>query len=69
MLPFLQKKNVPAQDSGTVLVKRPENKKDVSAALEVAMKELFLAQDNKARALAFKAAFELLESQPHKEGK
>lgn len=67
MLPFLEKKLGSPQDSTTALVRRPENKKDVSASLEVAMKELFQAQDNKARALAFKAAFELLERSPHNE--
>lgn len=69
MLPFLEKKQGAAvSDAGTELLRRPDGRKDVSAALEVAMKELFQAKDDKARALAFKAAFELLEASPHKEG-
>lgn len=68
MLPFLQKKQSSADDGTEALVRRPEQKRDVSAALEVAMKELFQAPDDKSRALAFKAAFELLEASPHKEG-
>jgi hypothetical protein len=70
MLPFLEKKTGSASNASESikLSERPQNKRDVSAALEVAMKELFSAQDDKSRALAFKAAFELLEAAPHKEG-
>jgi hypothetical protein len=69
MLPFLAKKQIP-QDSDAAVINsadRPDRKRDVSAALELAMKELFTAQDDRSRALAFKAAFELLEMQPHSE--
>ncbi len=37
-------------------------------SLEVAMEELFSAKSAKERAAAFRAAFELLEEQPHEEG-
>lgn len=67
MLPFLEKKTGSVSEEPKVL-QRPENKREVSASLELAMKELFSAQDDKSRALAFKAAFELLEASPHKEG-
>lgn len=67
MLPFLQKKEGSVSPEPPQVLTRPENKRDVSAALEVAMKELFSARDDKSRALAFKAAFELLEASPHKE--
>lgn len=36
-------------------------------SLEVAMKELFGAKTDKERAEAFRAAFDLLEEQPHAE--
>jgi len=36
-------------------------------SLEVAMEELFSAKSPKERAAAFRAAFELLEEQPHEE--
>ncbi len=66
MLPFLQKKEASTADKP----KREllgQNKKESTASLEIAMKELFAATDNEGRAKAFKAAFELLESKPHKE--
>ncbi len=67
MLPFLEKKIGSASNAPAELLRRPDEAKDVSASLEVAMKELFQAKDDKARALAFKSAFELLEASPHKE--
>lgn len=66
MLPFLKKQEGSVSEPVKTLV-RPDTKREVSASLEIAMKELFQAQDDKARALAFKAAFELLEMAPHKE--
>lgn len=70
MLPFLKKNDASASLPVESVNRgdRPENKREVSASLEIAMKELFQAQDDRSRALAFKAAFELLESVPHKEG-
>jgi len=67
MLPFLEKKTGSISNDATELLRRPDSKESVSASLEVAMKELFQAKDDKARALAFKSAFELLEASPHKE--
>jgi hypothetical protein len=63
MLPFLQKNQANTQEA-SVSVRQPDHELD---PLEVAMRELFEAKDNKSRAIAFKAAFELLESQPHQE--
>lgn len=66
MLPFLQKKEAStAAEPKREL--RKQDKPESSNALELAMKDLFAATDNKGRAKAFKAAFLALESKPHKE--
>ena len=67
MLPFLKKRmegsvSLPADK----IVREPDEPKEVDS-LEIAMEELFSASSAKDRAAAFRAAFELLEKQPHEE--
>lgn len=67
MLPFL-KSQQESGDSGPIesMNREPDNDEDFDS-LEVAMKELFNAKNDKARAAAFRAAFDLLEQEPHEE--
>ncbi len=68
MLPFLKKREASASaNPDPTLVRRVQDETEVSAPLEIVMKELFQAQTDKERALAFKAAFEILEMKPHNE--
>lgn len=70
MLPFLKQKMEGSVSMPADSIKREpdEGKEESLDSLEIAMKELFEAKSDKERAAAFRAAFELLESQPHKEG-
>ena len=70
MLPFLKNKMEGSVSMPADSIKREpdEGKEESLDSLEIAMKELFEAKSDKERAAAFRAAFELLESQPHKEG-
>lgn len=66
MLPFLTK-NEAQQGAASAPIKRESDTKQYPSALEVAVKEMFEATDDKSRAQAFRAAFQLLELQPHEE--
>ena len=70
MLPFLKKQKEASVSAPAESIKREtdEDKEESFDALEVAMEELFNAKSNSERAAAFRAAFELLEQQPHEEG-
>ena len=67
MLPFLKNKM-----EGSVAVepdsiqREPDEPGDLDA-LEVAVKELFSSKSDADRAAAFRAAFQILESEPHSE--
>lgn len=70
MLPFL--KNQEASVSGPIepVKRKPDDGEDYDS-LESAVSDLyqaFEADDTKAGAAALRAAFDLLDSQPHKEG-
>lgn len=69
MLPFLKQKMEGSVSQPPTSIKRDsdEPKEDDFDSLEVAMEELFKAKDNKERAAAFRAAFDLLEKEPHEE--
>lgn len=71
MLPFLKKQNEASVGSASEPVKRKtdEDKEEEGSYdfLEAVMEELFQAKDAKARAEAFRAAFQLLEQEPHEE--
>lgn len=69
MLPFLKNKMEGSVSMPADSIKREpdEGKEESLDSLEVAMKELFEAKSDKERAAAFRAAFELLETQPHEE--
>lgn len=67
MLPFLKNKQEASASSPVESVKREPDEGAEFDSLEVAMQELFSAKSDKERAAAFRAAFELLESQPHEE--
>lgn len=67
MLPFLKKRK---QDAGIAMEYRKPDDEESVDGLEVAMKDLCDAEekkDYKAMAAAFRAAFEMLEVQPHEE--
>lgn len=71
MLPFLKLKQDAASSSPVETMKRePDEEKDYDG-LESAMEELHSAmnsKDYKAAAEIFRAAFELMDSEPHVEG-
>lgn len=67
MLPFLKTQQEGSASGPVESIKRESDGDDGFDSLEVAMKELFSAKDDKARAAAFRAAFDLLEQQPHEE--
>jgi len=67
MLPFLKKREPSSAGAQETVVRTEDPDREVTAPLEIAMKELFQAKTDKERALAFQAAFEILEMQPHKE--
>jgi len=67
LLPFLKNKMEGSVAVEPDSVKRePDNEPELDS-LEIAVKELFDAKSDKDRAAAFRAAFELLEMQPHEE--
>lgn len=67
MLPFLRNQQEASASAPIESVKRESDSDESFDSLEVAMKELFDAKSDKERAAAFRAAFELLEEQPHEE--
>lgn len=67
MLPFLKKQEGSASQPVESKVRKSDNPSEDLDSLEVAMKELFSAKTDSARAAAFRAAFELLEQEPHEE--
>lgn len=69
MLPFLKNKQEASVSvpSDTVTRKSDEDKEEDLDGLEVAMQELFSAKSDKERAAAFRAAFQILENEPHSE--
>lgn len=67
MLPFLRNQKESSVASSSEPIKREPDEEQELDSLEVAMKELFEAKSDKERAAAFRAAFELLEIQPHAE--
>lgn len=70
MLPFLKNK---MEGSVSQAVESKQRKSDDEEAgleldgLEIAMKELFESKSPKEQAAAFRAAFDLLEQEPHEE--
>lgn len=67
MLPFLRNQHEGSVSAPVESVKRESDEGVEFDSLEVAMQELFSAKSDKERAAAFRAAFELLEQQPHEE--
>lgn len=67
MLPFLKNKMEGSVSAPVESEQRQPDNEPESDSLEVAMKELFNAKSDKERAAAFRAAFDLLEMQPHEE--
>jgi hypothetical protein len=67
MLPFLKKQHESGVAGPVETVKREPDQESEPDSLEVAMQELFSAKSDKERAAAFRAAFDLLETQPHDE--
>lgn len=69
MLPFLSRKEGSASLPADKVKRTPDEPKEDSGSdmLETVIKELFEAKTDKARAEAFRAAFELLEQEPHEE--
>jgi len=67
MLPFLTKKEASVSAAPDTL-KRASDNTDPLSALEIVVREMFNAKNDKDRARAFQAAFEILELQPHEEG-
>lgn len=69
MLPFLKNKMEGSVSQSADSIKRePDGPDEELDGLEVAMKELFEARSNTERAAAFRAAFDLLEQEPHEGG-
>lgn len=66
MLPFLKNKQEASTSDGTDVLRRASEGEEFDW-LEVAMQELFNAKTDKERAAAFRAAFEILEQEPHEE--
>lgn len=67
MLPFLKHSQEASASALVESEKREPDSGEEMDSLEVAMKELFSAKSDKERAQAFRAAFELLETEPHEE--
>ncbi len=67
MLPFMKFKEGSVSAPVESVTREPDEEKEPDS-LEVAMKELFSAKTDSERAAAFRAAFDLLEIQPHEEG-
>ena len=67
MLPFLKNQQEGSASGPVETVKRESDEGADIDSLEVAMQELFAAKSDKERAAAFRAAFDLLEEQPHEE--
>lgn len=68
MLPFLKNQQEASVSTSQDSIKRkPDEESEGIDSLEVAMEELFNAKSNVDRAMAFRAAFELLEMKPHEE--
>lgn len=68
MLPFLRNRMEGSVSAEPESMKREPDEEGNIDALEEAMRELFKASSDKERAAAFRAAFELLELEPHAEG-
>lgn len=66
-MPFLRNQQEASASGPVETTKREPDEGVEFDSLEVAMKELFDAKSDKERAAAFRAAFELLETQPHEE--
>lgn len=67
MLPFLKKQEGSVSQPVETLKRESDNPEEDLNGLEVAMKELFSAKTDSERAAAFRAAFQLLEQEPHEE--
>jgi len=67
MLNFLKKQQEGSASGPVESVEREHDDGFEFDSLETAMEELFAAKSPKERAAAFRAAFELLEEQPHDE--
>lgn len=71
MLPFLKQKHEGSVSSPVESKKREPDHEQEYDALESAVSDLFSAyksMDFKAGAVALRAAFEILDSEPHEEG-
>lgn len=66
MLPFLKNQKEASVGSVSEPIKRQSDGEEEDL-LETIMKELFESKTGKARAQAFRAAFEFLEQEPHEE--
>lgn len=71
MLPFLKKKDGFASSSVINIDRKPDEPNDSNAGIEACAQDLISAvhaKDASAAASAIRAAFEMLESEPHEEG-
>lgn len=67
LLPFMKTKEGSASTPVETQKRTPDEPSGDSDLLEMAIKELFDAKTDKARAEAFRAAFQILEQEPHEE--
>lgn len=65
MLPFLKNQHESGVSGPVQTVKREPDQEPQLDLLEEAIEELFQAKSKEARAAAFKAAFQICESEPH----
>ena len=69
LLPFLKSKEGSASLPAEIKTRKPDEGEvsEDTDLLEMVLKELFEAKTDKARAEAFRTAFQLLEQEPHEE--
>lgn len=67
MLPFMKAKEGSASLPAETKTRKSDEPPGDADLLELVIKELFEAKTDKARAEAFRTAFQLLEQEPHEE--